>query len=86
VKLLRILFSVEALEECIGLNSTADSKTLSVQGQGAIEEALLCCEGIRALRVFRALLGVNLIELLGAQGSIKAWSVLQKNQYPQDGG
>ena len=40
-------------DECIGLNSTADSETLSVQGQGAIEEALLCREGIRALRVLR---------------------------------
>jgi hypothetical protein len=28
------------LETCIGLNSTADSETVSVQGQGAIEEAL----------------------------------------------
>jgi len=33
-----------------------------------------------------ALLGVNLIEPLRAQDSIKAWSVLQKDQYPQDGG
>jgi hypothetical protein len=41
------------LNERVGLNSTADAETLSVQGQGAIEEALLCCEDIRALRVFR---------------------------------
>jgi hypothetical protein len=68
------------------VNSTADAETLSAQGQGAIEEALLCREGIRALRVFPALLGVNLIELFGAQDSIKAWSVFPKDQYPQDGG
>src|ERR1700722_20541134 len=39
------------LGERIGLNSTADSETVSVQGQGAIEEALLCREGVRALPV-----------------------------------
>ena len=47
----------------------------------------LCHEGVRALRVSpSALLGVNLTEPLRAQNSIKAWSVLQKDQYPQNGG
>lgn len=40
-----------SLHECIGLNSTADSETVSVRGKGAIEEAQLCREGVRALRV-----------------------------------
>jgi hypothetical protein len=69
--------------ECIDLNSRADSETVSVQRQGAIEKALLYqCSP----RSFAALLGVNLFEPLRVQDSIKAWSVLQKDQYPQNGG
>jgi len=41
---------------------------------------------VSELSAYSALLGVNLIEPLRAQDSIKAWSVLQKDQYPQDGG
>jgi hypothetical protein len=74
------------LSECIGLNSTADAETLSVQRQATIEEALLRREGSELSAYSAVLLGVNLIELLGVQDSIKAWSVLQKDQYPQDGG
>ena len=43
--------AVLSINERIGLNSTADSETVSVRGQGAIEEAQLCHEGVRALRV-----------------------------------
>jgi hypothetical protein len=78
--------SCGGLSECIGLNSTADAETLSVQRQATIEEALLRREGSELSAYSAVLLGVNLIELLGVQDSIKAWSVLQKDQYPQDGG
>jgi hypothetical protein len=70
------------LDERIGLNSTADSETVSVRGKGAIEKPSFAVKvsGLSALvRRITALLGVNLIEPLRAQDSIKAWSVLQKD-------